>query len=154
MECVSGSTKIGPLAGTLTRKIILKYLLVDLKIRRFLEPKLKEAMLSHIDIERIKGTITVSVFVARPGVVIGQDGSNIKALKTALLKLIGADDIKLTIVEIKNPDLDAQLVAQVYRQAARGACFLPCRSEESSSERPQGWCQRLQDHGQRPCRRR
>jgi small subunit ribosomal protein S3 len=106
------------------KKDYSKYLLVDLKIRRFLEPKLKDAMLSHIDIERIKGTITVSVFVARPGVVIGQDGSNIKALKEQLLKLIGADDIKLTIVEIKNPDLDAQLVAQsIAKQLEERASF-------------------------------
>jgi small subunit ribosomal protein S3 len=89
-----------------------KYLVVDMKIRNYLEPKLEEAQLSHIDIERIKGTITVSIFVGRPGVVIGQDGANVKTLKDGLLKLIGVDDIKLNIVEIKNPDLDAVLVAK------------------------------------------
>ncbi|MCI2069173.1 MAG: 30S ribosomal protein S3 [Bacilli bacterium] len=101
-----------------------KYIALDMKIRNYLEPKLVEAELSHIDIERIKGTITVSIFVARPGVVIGQDGANIKNLKDALLKLIGVDDIKLNIVEIKDPNLDAVLVAKsIAKQLEERASF-------------------------------
>jgi len=100
------------------------YLAVDLKIRNYLEPKLQEALLSHIDIERIKGTITVSIFVARPGVVIGQEGSNIKKLKEDLLKLIGVKDIKLNIIEIREPSYDAQLVAQsIAKQLEERASF-------------------------------
>lgn len=101
-----------------------KYLGVDLKIRTFLDKKLQDALLSHIDIERIKGTVTVSIVVARPGVVIGQDGNNIKKLKEDLLKITGLDDIKLNIVEIKNPDLDATLVAKsIAKQLEERASF-------------------------------
>lgn len=101
-----------------------KYLVVDMKIRNFLEPKLEAAELSHIDIERIKGTITVSIFVARPGVVIGQDGANIKSLKEQLLKLLKVDDVKLNIVEIRDPNLDATLVAKsIAKQLEERASF-------------------------------
>jgi small subunit ribosomal protein S3 len=106
------------------KKDYSKYLLVDLKIRTYLEPKLEEALLSHIDIERIKGMITVSIFVARPGVVVGQDGNNIKLLKAALLKLIGVEDIKINVIEIRNPDLDATLVAKsIAKQLEERASF-------------------------------
>ena len=62
----------------------------DVKVREFLEKKLKEALLSHVEIERIKTdkgyNVVVMVFVARPGVVIGQDGKNINELKDELAK--------------------------------------------------------------------
>lgn len=107
-----------------SNKDYANYLAVDLKIRNYLEPKLQEALLSHIDIERIKGTITVSIFVGRPGVVIGQEGSNIKKLKEELLKLIGVKDIKLNIIEIREPSYDAQLVAQsIAKQLEERASF-------------------------------
>ena len=96
------------------KKDFAKYLEVDMKIRNYLEPKLKDALLSHIDIERIKKTISVSVFVARPGIVIGQNGENIDNIKKGLVKLLGVneDEVKISVVEIKNPDLDATLVAK------------------------------------------
>ena len=88
------------------------YLKVDMQIRDYLEPKCQEGMLSRIDIERIKGAINVIIVCARPGAIIGQDGANIKALKEGLSKILGATEVKLTIAEIKNPDLDATLVAK------------------------------------------
>ncbi len=107
-----------------SKKDFSKYLGVDLKIRKYLDAALEEALLSHIDIERIKGKVTVSVFVARPGVVIGQDGSNIKKIKDELLKITGLEDIKLSIIEIKNPDLDATLVAKsIAKQLEERASF-------------------------------
>jgi len=107
-----------------SKKDFSKYLNIDLKIRKYLDANLQDALLSHIDIERIKGTVTISVFVARPGVVIGQDGFNIKKIKETLLKLTGLEDIKLSIVEIKNPDLDATLVAKsIAKQLEERASF-------------------------------
>lgn len=101
-----------------------KYIVVDMKIRKFLEPKCKEGALSRIDIERIKGTINVIIVCGRPGAIIGQDGSNIKALNAGLIKLLGVKDVKITIAEIKNPDLDATLVANnIARQLEARASF-------------------------------
>lgn len=89
----------------------------DIKLRKYLTKELKDAMLSHVEIERRrteKGQdIEVMLFVARPGVVIGQDGANINRLTKACTKMVKKDDkIKLSVIEVKNPDLDAMLVAQ------------------------------------------
>lgn len=104
------------------------YLNEDIKIRKYLQGALKEALLSHVEIERTKtdkGTnVVVKVFVARPGVVIGQDGKNILALKEALAKLIKNKSVRVDVVEVKNPDLDATIVAQtIAKQLEERASF-------------------------------
>lgn len=100
----------------------------DIKIRKYLTAKLKDALLSHVDIERIKTdkghTVSVTVFVARPGVVIGQDGANINAIKKQLAKLVKGSELKVSVAEVKNPDLDATLVAQtIAKQLEERASF-------------------------------
>ena len=100
----------------------------DIKIRKYLEKSLKEALLSHVEIERSKsdkGTnIVVSIFVARPGVVIGQDGKNINKIKEDLSKLVKSDAIRVDVLEVKNPDLDANIVAQsIAKQLEERASF-------------------------------
>lgn len=89
----------------------------DLAIRKYLEKALASSMLSRIEIGRVnsdKGTkVTVSVFVARPGDVLGQDGENVKKLKGDLATIVRKpDEVELVVVEIKNPDLDATLMAK------------------------------------------
>lgn len=92
------------------------FLLEDISIRKYLIETLKEALLSHVEIERIKTdkghAITVLVFVARPGVVIGQDGANINKIKKELAKLVTTGTLRVDVIEVKSPDLDANLVAQ------------------------------------------
>ena len=100
----------------------------DVKVRSFLEKKLKEALLSHVEIERIKNdkgyNVIVMVFVARPGVVIGQDGKNINELKDELAKLLKGAEVRIDVVEVKNPDLDANIVAQeIAKQLEERASF-------------------------------
>ncbi len=104
------------------------YLNEDIKIRKYLEGSLKEALLSHVEIERTKsdkGTaLVVKVFVARPGVVIGTDGKNILAVKEALVKLTKNSNVRVDVVEVKNPDLDATIVAQsIAKQLEERASF-------------------------------
>ena len=104
------------------------YLNEDIKIRKYLDKELKEALLSHIEIERTKtdkgNNTVVRVFVARPGVVIGQDGKNILALKEALAKLIKNNSVRVEVVEVKNPDLDATIVAlSIAKQLEERASF-------------------------------
>ena len=93
-----------------------KFLLEDVKVRKYLTKELKDALLSHIEIERRKNDkgheVVIMMFVARPGVVIGQDGANINRLKKAVAKMLKGSQVRLDVVEVKNPDLDAQLVAQ------------------------------------------
>jgi len=100
----------------------------DVKIREFLEKKLKDALLSHVEIERVKTdkgyNVVVMVFVARPGVVIGQDGKNINELKDQLAKLLKGAEVRIDVVEVKNPDLDANIIAQeIAKQLEERASF-------------------------------
>jgi len=104
------------------------YLNEDIKIRKYLTKELKEALLSHVDIERSKAEKTVNVvimvYVARPGVVIGQDGKNITRIKDELSSLLKGSNVRVDVVEVKNPDLDANLVAQsIAKQLEERASF-------------------------------
>ena len=82
----------------------------DMKIRKFLSKKLKNAAVSSITIERSNKKTEVKISTAKPGVVIGHGGEEIEKLKTGLNKLVN-EEIQVSIIEVKNPDLDAQLVA-------------------------------------------
>jgi len=96
-----------------------KYLLEDIKIRRFLFERLKLAGVAEVEIERLPKSITLIIKVSRPGVVIGRGGSGLEELKKeilALLKKEGETDLKnlkvdLKIEEVKEPELSAYLVA-------------------------------------------
>lgn len=91
------------------------FLAEDIKIRKFISEKLKDCLLSHIEIERIKGRINVSIFTAAPGMVLGQEAKNIKDLRKKVSKLVSGKDVNLSVVEVKNPNLDANIVA--YKMA-------------------------------------
>jgi len=104
------------------------YLNEDIKIRKYLASSLKEAMLSHVEIERTKsdkGTnVVVKIFVARPGVVIGQDGKNVNVIKEKLVKLAHSNQVRVDVIEVKNPDLDANIVAySIAKQLEERASF-------------------------------
>lgn len=82
----------------------------DMKIRKFLSKKLKNAAVSSITIERSNKKTEVKISTAKPGVVIGHGGEEIEKLKTGLNKLVN-EEIQVSIIEVKSPDLNAQLVA-------------------------------------------
>lgn len=88
------------------------FLIEDIKIREYLTKQLKDAALSKVDIERTKTSVTLNVFVARPGVALGQEGANIEKIKKHIKKLIHKKELKLNVVTVQNPDLVAVLVAQ------------------------------------------
>jgi len=83
----------------------------DIKIREYLEKKLKDAAVASIQIARKKNRIDVSINTAKPGVIIGKGGEDIEKLRKEIKKLVG-EDVYVNIVEVKNPDLNAKLVAQ------------------------------------------
>ena len=88
------------------------FLIEDIKIREYLTKQLKDAALSKVDIERTKTSVTLNVFVARPGVALGQEGANIEKIKKYIKKLIHKKELKLNVETVQNPDLVAVLVAQ------------------------------------------
>ncbi len=87
-----------------------KYLENDLKIRKFLEKKLADAGVSTIEIERNKKRCEVVIHTSRPGVIIGKGGEEIENLKKEISK-VANEEVQISIVDIKKPDLDAKLVA-------------------------------------------
>ncbi len=87
------------------------YLLEDIKIREHIDNKLAHAGLSDITIKKNKGEVEVNIHTARPGIVIGKSGSEVDALRKELHKMTGKA-VKVNILEIKRPELDAKLVAQ------------------------------------------
>ena len=84
----------------------------DLKVREFVKKKLEQAAVPKIIIERAANRLRVTVHTARPGIVIGRKGAEIDKLKEELHKLTGGKEIYVDIVEIKQPETDAQLVAE------------------------------------------
>ena len=99
-----------------TKKNYASLLHEDIKIRKWLEPRLKDAVVSHITINRTKTdkgyNVLVNAYVARPGVVLGQDSTKINELKKTLQSLVKSGNADLKILDVKNPDLDATLLGK------------------------------------------
>jgi small subunit ribosomal protein S3 len=83
----------------------------DIQVRRYLTKRLRRAALSRIDIERMGDKVVVSLWTARPGIVIGKKGTEVDVLRKDLEKIAGGH-VAVNIHEIKRPELDAALVAQ------------------------------------------
>ena len=94
----------------------------DIKIREHVEKKLARAAISRVDIERAGDKVKVIIYTARPGVVIGKKGADIDKLRTELEGVAGVSKGKLSVdvIEIKRPELDANLVAQSIAEQLEG----------------------------------
>src|SRR6476660_86546 len=87
------------------------YVAEDIRIRKLLQSNLDRAGVSNIEIERTRDRVRVDIHTARPGIVIGRRGAEAERIRTDLEKLT-AKQIQLNILEVKNPEAEAQLVAQ------------------------------------------
>ena len=108
--------RVGVIRGWNTRwyankKNFSDYLIEDNKIRTFLKKKYYEASVAKIEIERASNKATVSIYTARPGMLIGKGGVGVEAIKAELNQLVGRP-VNVNIMEISNPDACAQLVAE------------------------------------------
>ena len=108
--------RVGVIRGWNTRwyankKNFSDYLIEDNKIRKFLKKKYYEASVAKIEIERAANKATVSIYTARPGMLIGKGGVGVEAIKAELNQLVGRP-VNVNIMEIRNPDACAQLVAE------------------------------------------
>lgn len=90
-------------------------LIEDYKLREMLKEKLSVSGISHIDIERSAGKVGVTIYTAKPGIVIGRGGAGVEALKKEIEEFTGKA-VSLNILEVKFPDGDAQLVAENIAQ--------------------------------------
>lgn len=87
-----------------------KYLINDYKIRQYLNKKFKTASISKILIERNPKRCEVFIYAAKPGMIIGQSGVEVEKIKKEVSKLT-KEDVQISVVEVKSPDMDAQIVA-------------------------------------------
>lgn len=109
-----------------------QFLLDDLKLRRVVEQKCVGGAVARVEIERSGDEVYITLYSARPGILIGRGGQNVEALKSDLEKVTG-DKIRLTIREVDHPELQAVLVARSiagrleeripFRRAMRQAAF-------------------------------
>lgn len=109
-----------------------KFLHEDLRIRKYIDGKLgARAGIARVDIERNANMLTVIIFTSRPGVIIGRGGAGVTELKNGLTKLVASRIKDINIEEIRNPELNAQIMADqiaqqlekriAYKRAAKGA---------------------------------
>ena len=89
-----------------------EYILEDWEIRNFLQTELPQAAISRIEVERTRDRLRIDVHTARPGIVIGRRGAEADRLREGLTKISGNPKVQLNIQEIKQPELDAALIAQ------------------------------------------
>jgi len=100
-----------------------KYLAKDIKIREYFEKNLKDAGIAKVEIERNNKRTEIVVHTSKPGVIIGRGGEEIEKLKKAVSKYVD-ENVQISIVDIKKPDLNAQLVANsIANQITNRASF-------------------------------
>jgi small subunit ribosomal protein S3 len=96
----------------------------DIKIREFLAKELKDGAVSKVEIERFKDKVELYIHTGKPGVIIGKGGEGIEALKNKLTRQFKGTKIQINVVEVKNPDIDAQLLAySIAEQLENRASF-------------------------------
>ncbi len=95
----------------------------DTKIRKFIEKNMKDAAVAQVIIERTEKRTDVKIYTAKPGIIIGRGGEDIEKLRNQLKKLVD-EEVYVSIIELKNPDLNAKLVAdQIAQQIEARAPF-------------------------------
>ena len=100
------------------------YLNSDIKVRGYLKKKLSQASVSKIQIERTAGNANITIYTARPGLVIGKKGEDIERLRHEVTQMMGLPVVHINIEEVRKPELDAQLVAEgIAQQLERRIMF-------------------------------
>ena len=109
------------------------YLKEDYELRKYIKEKYYAAAISRIFIERAASRIAMTIYTARPGVLIGKAGSEIEVMKASLTKLAKGKQVAVNIIEVKKPDCDAQLIAEnIASQLEKRASFRRCMKQAIS----------------------
>ena len=113
----------------------------DLAIREYLNKRLEKAAVSRVDIERAGDKVKVTIYTARPGIVIGKKGSEIDGLRADLEKVakVAKGQVSVDVIEVKRPELDANLVAQsIAEQLEQRVAFRRAMRKAVQSARKAG----------------
>ena len=113
----------------------------DLAIREYLNKRLEKAALSRVDIERAGDKVKVTIYTARPGIVIGKKGADIDVLRSDLERVakVGKGQVNVDVIEVKRPELDANLVAQsIAEQLEQRVAFRRAMRKAVQSARKAG----------------
>lgn len=106
------------------RKKYSSLLLEDIKIRKFVDKNLANAEVSQVEIERAGDNLKVTIYSARPGIVIGRKGQEIDALRKDLSKLLNKTSVEVSVQEVKHPELNATVMAKsIAEQIERRISF-------------------------------
>ena len=108
------------------KKTFPEYVRTDYELRVYIKNKLKDASVSRITIERQAKKLNITIFTARPGIVIGKKGEDIEKLRAEITRMIDMklQDVRINISEVRKPELDAQLVAEgIAQQLERRVMF-------------------------------
>lgn len=101
-----------------------KYILEDWKIRQYIKTKFYNVAISKVLIEKSAKRVNVSLHTARPGVIIGKKGADIEKIKNHISKIVAPKEVFINVVEVKKPEIDAQLVAEsVAKQLEKRISF-------------------------------
>lgn len=121
------------------KKDFSKFLVEDYNIRKFINSKLYNARISDIVIERKTGNVYVTIYAAKPGMIIGKAGSLLEELKKDLLKLTESNNVNINVIDIKRPDLDAQVVSEnIAAQLERRVAFRKAMKQAMQKARRAG----------------
>ena len=121
--------RVGVIKGWATqcyanKKDFSKNLLEDYKIRTFLKKKYYQNAISKITIDRAANKVIVNIFTGRPGTIIGKAGAGVEVIKGEVQKFCSGRNVNINIMEVKRPDVDAQLVAEsIAAQLEKRASF-------------------------------
>ena len=95
-------------------------LIEDTEIRKYLNARINKGGIAKIVIERMLGKLIVTIHTSRPGIIIGKGGQEVDRIKEELKKLTSKDDVQINILEIRRPELDAQIVADSIAKQIEG----------------------------------
>lgn len=95
-------------------------LVEDVKIRNYLNARISKGGIAKIVVERMLGKLIITIHTSRPGIIIGKGGQEVDRVKEELKKLTGKDDVQINILEIRRPELDAQIVADSIAKQIEG----------------------------------
>ena len=113
----------------------------DIAIRKFLDKQLARASVSRVDIERAGDKVKVTIYTARPGIVIGKKGADIDVLRSDLERVakVAKGQVNVDVIEVKRPELDANLVAQsIAEQLEQRVAFRRAMRKAVQSARKAG----------------